>query len=352
MKYLLIILIIANVYCACRSDEYLWNGYCLHCNSSPCSACNGSRQCARCFDGIWDRRTCDVCTRPNSMVINGRCRSCSEIDANLDGEYCKCNLASPPLSWIGQRRKCCENVPGVYADGSLCKPCSKELIGCNTCDPPTRSGMLRCKTCSSGFNLLTVGEAKICVSNFRIYNFLPPPPCHNSCQTCLSSEPTECLTCVAGLYYLQNSRTGDSSAGRCLTDCPSGYSRRETPFRQCESQRDPPRQLEPDNCGSGCSTCTETIRCTECRIPEDVIRNNEECIPNESCRNGYSVIHSTPRRCKKCGNKCDTCDSLSDCLTCIHGYILWNKECLLNSEGYRGFLSSGIAVALFLLTFF
>jgi len=338
MKYLLIILIIANVYCACRSNEYQWNGLCLHCNSAPCSVCDGSSLCSQCFDGMWSRTRCDRCHRHNSMVINGRCRSCSEIDAELNGDYCRCNLVSGIGRIFGERRKCCNTVPGVYADGSTCKPCSKELIGCDVCDPPNHNGMLRCRRCSSGFNLVTIGGAAICVFNFHINDGQSNmPTCHESCLTCFGPRLSECLTCKAGLYFVH-----DSTPSTCLSDCPRGYRRVESPFRHCM------------NCGPGCATCTENIPCTECLFSGRVIKDREKCIPESECTNGYSPIYhfSSPPICKRCGDGCRTCNEANSCLTCCYtGQIPWGGICV-QGRGYRSFLSSGIAVALLLLILF
>jgi len=338
MKHLLIILIIANVYCACRSDEYLWNGYCLHCNSSPCSVCDGSNLCSECFDGMWNRTRCDRCHRANSMVINGWCTSCSRIDADLNGDYCRCKLVSGIGRLSGERRKCCNNVPGVYADRSTCKPCSKELIGCDVCDPPTPTGMLRCKRCSSAFNLITVGEARICIFNHHINDGQPnKPTCDDSCLTCFGPRPTECLICKAGLYFVH-----DSTPSTCLSDCPRGYRRVEFPFRHCM------------NCGSGCATCIETIPCIECLSSAYLIKDGEECIPQSDCINGFSPLSS--RICKRCGDGCRSCDEVN-CRSCMHpNQIARGSICTdwpaAPSRGYRSFLSSGVAVALSLLIFF
>jgi len=344
MKHLLIILIIANVYCVCKSDEYLWRGYCLHCKVSPCKGCNGSNQCAECFDGILNRTGCDTCLQSNSMVINGRCTNCSSMNADFIGGFCMCKYPPP-----GIRHKCCDSVPGVYDDESRCKPCSKELIGCDKCEPPTEDGRLRCLKCLSGYNLLTIGEARICIYNFHIYDsrtVIPQEPkqkpepepslCDSSCKTCLAPGPAGCLTCAADFYFIH-----DSNIAKCFSSCPPGYRKVESPFKHCE------------NCGSGCFTCTDSIFCIGCLSAGRVIKSQEECILEEDCRNGYSIIPSTPRTCKKCGYGCSTCSVRDYCLTCIHiDDIILNDECIPNNGRYRGFLSSGIAVALFLLTFF
>jgi len=338
MKYLLIILIIANVYCACKSTEYLWNRLCLHCNSSPCRVCDGSGICPECFDGMWGWTRCDTCHRHNSMVINGRCRSCSEIGADLHGNYCRCRLVSGTSgSSFGLRQRCCENLPGVYDDAGTCKPCSKELIGCDVCDPPNHSGMLRCRRCLSGFTLISIGGATICVFNHHINDgSIVGPTCHHSCLTCLTPGPTGCLTCTTGLYFVH-----DSTVSTCLSDCPRGYRTVQFPFRHCM------------NCGNGCATCTETIPCTECLSVGRVIKDREECIPESDCRDGFSIISSSsfPRICKRCGDGCRTCSETSDCVTCrFFGQVPWGRMCV--DRGYRSFLSSGVAVALLLLILF
>ena len=112
-----------------------------------------------------------------------------------------------------RERRRCQNVSGVYAVGSMCKPCSKELIGCDQCDPPNRNGMLKCTRCSGGFNRITIGEASICVFSFHIYIPNAPddykvtePICVVTCGTCLAAGPTGCLTCATGFYFILDSR--------------------------------------------------------------------------------------------------------------------------------------------------
>jgi len=170
MKYLLMILIMMKVSCNCRGNEYEWNGFCLHCSSSPCALCDGTSLCARCNDGMMDRTRCDGCFFSSSMLINGRCRRCSDINADSDNQgNCRCKSSGGIAGLFGGRQKCCDNVAGVYADGSTCKSCSRELAGCDKCDP-ILNGVLRCTRCLSGYNRVLIGGASICTPvGFSIY---------------------------------------------------------------------------------------------------------------------------------------------------------------------------------------
>jgi len=177
MKYLLMILIMMKVHCGCTIDEYEWNGFCLHCSSSPCAVCDGTSLCARCHDGMGDRTRCDGCPFSTSMIINGRCRRCSEINADSDNKgNCRCKLSRGIAGWFGSRQKCCDNVAGVYSESSTCKSCSSQLAGCNECDPNI-NGVFRCTRCFSNFNRVSIGAASICTPiGFDVY---PRPQTRN-----------------------------------------------------------------------------------------------------------------------------------------------------------------------------
>ena len=41
-------------------------------------------------------------------------------------------------------------------------------------------------------------------------------PCVEPCYTCIGGEPTDCLACQQGLYYLDE-------INRCVRDFPDGY---------------------------------------------------------------------------------------------------------------------------------
>jgi len=170
MKYLLMILIMMKVHCGCRTNEYEWNDLCLHCSSSPCAVCDGTRLCARCRDGIIDRTRCDGCSFSTSMIINGRCTTCFEINADSDNRgNCNCRSSGWGWGWPGHIERCCDNVAGVYSESDTCKSCSRELAGCDECDPPI-NGVLRCTRCLSGYNRVLVRGGTICSPiGFNIY---------------------------------------------------------------------------------------------------------------------------------------------------------------------------------------
>ena len=174
MKYLLMILIMMKVHCGCKTNEYEWNGVCLHCSSSPCAVCDGTNLCARCHDGMIDRTRCDECPSNTSMIINGKCRRCFEINAESDNKgNCKCKLSGGIPGWFGTRQKCCDNVAGVYSESSTCKSCSRQLAGCDKCEPNS-NGVLRCTMCLSGYTRVSVGGAVICTP--AGFNIQPRPP--------------------------------------------------------------------------------------------------------------------------------------------------------------------------------
>ena len=121
-----------------------------------------------------DRTRCDGCFFSTSMIINGRCIRCFEINADSDNRgNCKCR----PGGWYGVIERCCDSIAGVYSESGTCKSCSRELAGCDKCDSPI-NGLLRCTRCLSGYNRVLVRGASICSPiGFNVYA-RPPTPNH------------------------------------------------------------------------------------------------------------------------------------------------------------------------------
>lgn len=118
--------------------------------------------CSQSSKGVF---TCDICS-PGTMMYKGNCISCPQ------------NCATCSESVIGICTSC---LPGYYFDNSLevCTQCAQE--NCVSC---TALGCLACRT---GYMVSP--------------NFNCQKECVFPCATCSETDPSICLSCIAGFNY-------------------------------------------------------------------------------------------------------------------------------------------------------
>lgn len=174
---------------------------------------------------------------------------------------------------------CLSCVPGYFfnAASQTCTSCN--IPGCYSCNS------LGCSQCHLGY---TLSPTFTCQKN-----------CIVPCSSCSSTDPTVCLSCVAGYVY-------DTSApGNCRPDfscnstsncaiCPIGYS-------ILPSTSNGATVYYCTQCGPSCARCDPN--------------QQNKCI---SCLLGFYVGNNT---CKACPAGCVNCNGASSCFTCAMGYL-------------------------------
>lgn len=122
------------------------------------------------------------------------------------------------------------------------------------------------------------------------------------CATCSASNPSKCLSCIAGYSYSSTSNTCNkilSCNGACSV-CPLGYVLNQGTCIECT--------------GNNCQSCSSGTL--------------NQC---DSCMNGY-YLNSTNNQCVSCSSSCATCQSADGCTTCASG-LTATEASLVGSTG-------------------
>jgi len=135
--------------------------------------------------------------------------------------------------------------------------------------------------------------------------------CENPCKTCITSKPSECITCFtdssSALKYLWGST--------CVDSCPSGVS---SDGLSC---------LGSVVCDSSCKTCSgpRSTQCTSCS--KGYLNPDNTCA--STCPTYYYGDKST-KKCKACAANCEECfgSSANQCSACISPYLLYKSSCV------------------------
>lgn len=144
------------------------------------------------------------------------------------------------------------------------------------------------------------------------------PVCANceSCLTCFALA-TNCTSCSSP-RYLQNTTGTDNKI--CAEACtnPSEYADKFT--NQCKK------------CNESCFSCygPNIFQCTSCNQPFYYNELTNECAldcPFGTFKNDSTAFYV----CSACNSTCKSCDggTGSDCLSCVSGLFLDNRQCLL-----------------------
>lgn len=122
--------------------------------------------------------------------------------------------------------------------------------------------------------------------------------CETPCATCLSSDPTSCISCLQG-YSISGticaSNTDCSRTENCLV-CPLGFA-----FSVSNTNTKLNQTCVSCNSGSNCARCS--------------VSNTSQCL---SCTKGTYLNGSV---CSNCAEGCSSCISLQQCTACSSGFL-------------------------------
>lgn len=357
-------------YCTqCSSGFYLQGGSCLTCtpasNCLQCTAANPS-QCLSCAAYNWLNQVngtfiCQTCVFPCLQCYPNSLTTCTSCPANyyLVNGSCIPNNCGPNCAICASPTSCALCMPSyfpLYGDG-LCYPgsagCYYALVTnptiCEACyvgmgynyytstciqcpaNCVSCSALNSCTYCNDGY-YLTNSASQVCAPNC-----VPP------CATCSYTNPSSCLSCIAGYVYA-------STTNKCITNtlscsanvyscavCPMG-----TSFNK-------PQQCV--NCAVGCLTClgNSTFTCTSCPAGSWLNGNKcpscmagcAQCVTGsicEQCSNGFVsnswgplIGQAQTTACLACQSPCVTCMMAPTyCMSCISNYTLIGGQCLNN----------------------
>lgn len=286
---------------------------CSECdNNLNCLSCKSRNSIAlkdkgcKCNDGYWNdtslisEDSCQKCFDECSLCENGySCLDCISINSIPKDNGCQC-------------------IDGYYAIGALilvdsCIQCNKECLTCqeaSLCDdciaahavPDKISGCV----CENGYyNIKDLSYEDACL------------PCGDSCLQCIG--PDTCSSCKDPNAILSFDNT-------CI--CDNGYYY-DNKSSLCSL------------CNSDCEICTNNEACSSCS--SSMINSQSSlCL----CKDGYFTIKQNSILCSPCIQDCLTCDNSYSCLTCKKesaNFISQTCECPDNSyeESYKCLCNPG-----------
>ena len=297
------------------------------------------------------------------MFLNGTCQALSQTTAN-------CSLGCNSCIQNSANFSCVICFTGFMLLNGNCVPCP---AGCSQCNPSNLGYCTSCvpgyffngatQSCSSCnipncYSCNTVGCTQ-CTTNYILSTtFTCQLACSSPCSSCSATDPTSCLSCIAG--YTFNPQGSPicqpdftcNSTGNCSL-CPIGYSILPTDSGTFFCQQ----------CQGGCARCNPNnpATCLNCLIGFFLNQNNcvacpsncANCNSNSSCftcalgfialQPAYLASSSAPRtqgsvvfqplNCQPCVAPCVTCQyTVTSCLSCQSGFNLFGATCLSNNS--------------------
>lgn len=206
--------------------------------------------------------SCSTCVGPTS----NHCTACSDPNAVLYGF--KCKLQCPEGYFKNFRTHQCER----------CHP---------TCVSCAGMGSSACTSCVSGLRLRRdnqamgkcISDCKPCQYKTKSSNCLS---CHSSCKSCYGPTNTNCLSCLPGLVYYQNT---------CRKNCPVGTFFRRNFIQECVK------------CHPLCETCTGAMpsQCSSCQ--QSLFLEQSTCVIQCSSKTKPDLKNKLCKPCKECEGK-------------------------------------------------
>ncbi|KAL4499150.1 hypothetical protein ABPG72_017052 [Tetrahymena utriculariae] len=362
------------------------NNTCSACHPT-CNSCNGSLS-----------NNCISCSLPNYLQTNAQqCLPTCQLNEYQDSIQIACKACDPSCKtcngqgpnkcqscnanqYLYQGNSCVSNCPsGFYNNLTICSSCSSS---CLTCNYPGDSST--CTSCSSN-QFLYNGQclqscppntyAKICNQiqkhlSMLLFLFYKAQTgntcilCNKTCSTCIGSNPNQCITCAASLYYNPNNQLCqstcddqfypnnsnqactpcDSSCYNCSGSAPNQCiqcaGNKNLDNSKCVTNCSPGKYKSPTsnvclNCSSNCNTCSPTnpSSCLSCTLPYYFQYRDSTCqltCQPDQYRDNNSVS------CINCNTSCTTClgSQNTDCLSCT-GTFLQNTQCVSScQDGY------------------
>jgi hypothetical protein len=302
----------------CPSGTFKENNTCIPC-SYDCLKCSSNTKC-------------EVCKPPLELTIDGKCGYplCGTGYTQRDGMCYACTDSKCRVCDPIKLNMCKECKPSFYLLDSKCVPVCPEgyfnstdntCVQCKgNCGKCTNNS--DCQTCLNGFYKMN-GECVICDSNTHVIIGDKCETCSVPfCDKCQTGKSNQCEVCRPdkNLIYVNNTYT-------CIDQCPEGTFRNET-THSCQP------------CNSDCLLCTHS----QCQICKDPLVNlNGKCVTD--CPSGYTIYPDPAtgaKKCRKCRDEhCLICDGSKPevCYKCDDKYILYKEECKIVCP--KGFVLNG-----------
>lgn len=308
--------IISSACTACPGNMLLYNnGTC----ASIAAEANCGQLCSSCSQFLNGTFYCDICA-PGAVMSGGICINCPA------------NCAQCSLSNVGLCTSC---LPGYYySSNQVCTACPQS--NCLSCTA------LACTTCVTGW---TLSPSLTCMKQ-----------CILPCATCSSTDPSVCLSCIAGFVLntaaTQNCQpdTSCNSNGTC-TNCPFGFAmvvtNNSAKCNQCVTSC---ARCNPNNanqclscytgsylngstcaaCPSSCKMCSSPTICFQCASG---FVAQQAAVQVSSKTTSSGPIGANPLTCLACTAPCATCyNTPTTCLTCQSGFMLSGNRCLNTNQ--------------------
>lgn len=247
--------------CPCNPGYVEIGDVCVSCNPG-CALCGNQdpNNCSLCVYGYKLVET--SCVKVCYMLdpSDSTCTVCPEgCDTCFDSQNCSKTICDAGLFYF--ENTCLANcLTGTFganvSNVSICQSCPD---GCSSCDNSSV-----CGSCVPNYYLNTTES--ICKG------------CHPSCETCTSSQSTDCLTCPFGVI---------DATGACPTT-PVSLTCNISTFYDSVSGT-------CVACSSGCEVCSSPTNCLKCS--KSRYQSGTTCVACATIR-GFAVINGT------CGEIC------------------------------------------------
>lgn len=302
----------------CPTGTFLQNNSCIPC-SYNCLKCSSNTKC-------------EVCKPPLELTIDGKCGYplCGTGYTQRDGMCYACSDSKCRVCDPIKLNICKECKPGFYLLDSKCVSICPEgyfnsadntCISCKgNCGKCTNNS--DCQNCLSGFYKMN-GECVTCDTNSHVIIGDKCETCSVPyCDKCKTGKSDQCEVCRPdkNLIFVNNTYN-------CIDQCPEGTFRNET-TNSCQT------------CNSDCLLCTNS----QCQICKDPLVNlNGKCVTD--CPSGYTINpdpSTGAKKCRKCRDEhCIICDGSKPevCYKCDDKYILYKEECQIKCP--KGFVLDG-----------
>eukprot|EP01135_Chromosphaera_perkinsii_P004060 Nk52_evm8s267 gene=Nk52_evmTU8s267 len=245
----------------CSEGRFALEGSCEHC-SEGCLECSSEAHCNKCqadmaLYGTNSTYCVDTCPNMTFKDVDGTCRDCPEgcqtcrdkdkCDVCLPDQYYKHGdkcVFECPKGYVLEHDECVDHCgPGKFDNNGACELCSKH---CKTCSSATD-----CLECYLDYPLLhldkTCSEKGCPVGTVQVSNQTANTStcenCGSHCGVCLSSNPSQCKSCMQP-YLLQD--------GTCKSSCgPGQFEQKDRTCGAC------PKNCHECDGADSCNLCTE-----------------------------------------------------------------------------------------------
>ena len=296
--------------------------HCIACQSN-CKTClvTNLTGCTSCFTGY--------------ILAEGTCTGCAQGCLNCDQttNVVSTSCTACPANMLLYNNGSCAAVSAEASCGQLCSACSQFLNGtfyCDICAPGAVMNGGTCINCPANCAQCSLANIGICTSCLPGYYFNSAQVCTACSQTaCLSCTALACTSCMAGWMLspslncmkkciLPCATCSETDPSVCLS-CVAGFTLNSQATQNCQ----------PDTACNGNGTCSNcpfgfamvvsnnSAKCTQC------VSSCARCNPNNAnqCLSCYSGSFLNGSTCASCPSSCSMCSSPTMCFMCASGFV-------------------------------